>query len=518
MLHPAEIRLLFAARRAAAYALVLAGPLLVGAWLLLLVLGDGDQAAQAGAIADSSDRDEPPYQATGFKVGEVTPHTAIVWTRLTLRPRRNPSDGPRVTIRYLEGDASTSRRDQTVAAVDMEHGVTVGDLREAVPGVDGEVRVRYRARDGDSWQATPWQSVAPLGDFTRQVPLEGLSPATTYDLEVQSRGIDGRAGATLTGHFRTAPAPDDACRVSFGVSTGQGNDDQDCPEGFRMYPALRKLDVDFFVHTGDIVYYDQLAKTVDLARYHWQRTYSWPTNVDFHRHVASYFMKDDHDTWVNDCWPTMQTAYMHEFTFRQGQEIFVEQVPMGSSTYRQCRWGRDLEVWLVEGRDFRSANNAPDGPEKTIWGAEQKDWLKRTLAASDATFRVLISPTPLVGPDRANKRDNHANAAFRHEGQELRTFLAEQPGVVVICGDRHWQYFSVDPATGLREYSCGPASDPHAGGWQEDDFRPEYHRFLRVAGGFLTVTAERVDGQARLVLRFHDVDGKVEFEDVLSRS
>ena len=40
-----------------------------------------------------------PYQATGFKVGEVTDNSAIVWTRLTANEKaleRDPElDGPR---------------------------------------------------------------------------------------------------------------------------------------------------------------------------------------------------------------------------------------------------------------------------------------------------------------------------------------------------------------------------------------------------------------------------------------
>ena len=45
-----------------------------------------------------------PFMATGFKVGEVTDASAIVWTRLTRHPERNPADGPMVTIRQTEGD------------------------------------------------------------------------------------------------------------------------------------------------------------------------------------------------------------------------------------------------------------------------------------------------------------------------------------------------------------------------------------------------------------------------------
>lgn len=482
------------------------------AWSLVICVG----LLPVMAARSARGSDAGPYQATGLKVGEVSARAATVWTRLTLRPRRNPSDGPRVRIEYEPAPAEVGRRERDVAAVVFPDGVTVRDLREAVPGTDGDVRVRYRPASGEQkWRETPWRAVRPLRDFTRQFPLRDLVPHTRYELRVESRGVDGQPGTCLTGSFRTAPEKSDPQRIVFTVSTGQGNDDQDIPEGFKIYPSMRKLDPDFFVHTGDIVYYDDLAKTPALARYHWQRTYSWPTNVEFHRHVASYFIKDDHDTWKDDCWPTMESPYMHAFTFRQGQQIFREQVPMGRRTYRTRRWGRDLQVWMVEGRDFRSANDAPDGPDKTIWGKEQKQWFKRSLQRSDATFRILISPTPMVGPDRDSKRDNHANAAFRHEGDELRKFLASQPGVVVVCGDRHWQYMSVDPETGLHEYSCGPASDVHAGGWRQEDFRPDIHRYLNVIGGFLSVTVERAASGPTAAFRFHDVDGNVKYEDVM---
>lgn len=456
------------------------------------------------------------FQATGLKIGEVSPSSAIVWTRLTARRERNPSDGPRVDIRYVNDQQDKNRRRGTVEAVVYPPGVTAEDLREAVPGAAGECRVRYRLAGHQEWLTTAWGAVDPDRDFTRQVELSDLQPQSNYELRVEGR-VNSRSTqvSQLDGSFRTAPLPDVPAQVVFTVSTGQGNNDQDRPDGFQIYPSMLQLKPDFFVHTGDMVYYDRLAKTLPLARYHWQRTFSWPTNLAFHRQVASYFEKDDHDTWLNDCWPTMQTDYMHEFTFVEGQAVFLEQMPMGPQTYRTFRWGRDLQIWLVEGRDFRSANNAPDGPDKTIWGANQKEWFKHTVLESDATFRVLISPTPLVGPDRSKKNDNHANDGFQYEGRELRAFIGSQKNLVVICGDRHWQYMSVDPATGTREYSCGPASNKHAGGWSKDDYVPEYHRFLRVKGGFLSATVERKNSTPTLTLKFHGVDGTVHHTDFM---
>jgi hypothetical protein len=123
-------------------------------------------------------------------------------------------------------------------------------------------------------------------------------------------------------------------------------------------------------------------------------------------------------------------------------------------------------------------------------------------------------PHPMVGPDRDNKRDNHSNKVFTHEGDQLRAFIAKQKYMVVICGDRHWQYLSIHPKTDVREYSCGPASNQHAGGWRQSDFRKGIHQYLNVTGGFLSGTVERKGGKPSLIFRWHDVKGKVLNTDV----
>ena len=43
----------------------------------------------------------------------------------------------------------------------------------------------------------------------------------------------------------------------------------------------------------------------------------------------------------------------------------------------------------------------------------------------------------------------------------------------------------------------------------------EYHRYLNVIGGFLSATVERQDGVPTLTFRYHDVEGKVRYEDRL---
>ena len=65
----------------------------------------------------------------------------------------------------------------------------------------------------------------------------------------------------------------------------------------------------------------------------------------------------------------------------------------------------------------------------------------------------------------------------------------------------------------MREYSCGPASDKHAGGWKQSDFRKDYHRYLNVTGGFLSGTVERKAKKPTLTFQWHDVKGMVLFAD-----
>ena len=62
-----------------------------------------------------------------------------------------------------------------------------------------------------------------------------------------------------------------------------------------------------------------------------------------------------------------------------------------------------------------------------------------------------------MGPDRSGKKDNHANTIFAHEGEQLRRKFSAVDGVIVLCGDRHWQYASEDTETGLWEFGVGLA-------------------------------------------------------------
>jgi alkaline phosphatase D len=441
----------------------------------------------------------------GFRVGEVTQNSAIVWTRITKHSERNWNG-------FKEPQKREPKQDRYVPSP-----VHVEDREGAMPGASGQVRAVYSTNMNVSLAAsTDWITVHKQNDYIHQFQLTGLKPGTRYFLKIEARdSLTDSVSATETGSFRTPVPPNQWQDVSFGVVTGQSYWDLDHKQGYHIYPAKQKLNLDFLVPTGDTVYLDSeapRARTVALARHHWQRMYSLPRHIAFHRNVPGYWEVDDHDSWCNDDWPVMTAKWMNPITFGQAFNVFREQVPMGETTHRTIRWGKGLQIWMVEGRLYRSPNTIPDGPEKTIWGKDQLAWLKRTILQSDADFKVLISPTPIVGPDRdRGKNDNHSNNAFASAGNHFRNWTKENKlsNLFVCCGDRHWQYVSIDPKTGLHEFSCGPASDQHAGGNPQ---QPEWQKFLRVKGGFLSVSVTQENGVPTIAFRHRDVHGKVTHE------
>jgi alkaline phosphatase D len=438
-----------------------------------------------------------PYLPEGLRIGEVTDKSAVV--RFRLSPLAAPNPGK------YESPKTTGER-----ALMLPDDVDPWKLPAAVPGIVGRARLWLGMR-ADLKDAKPleWLQAEAARDYALHVPLTGLKAAKTYHLGVEINAKPTQAQASFT----TAPEARQRVPVTFTAVTGLMYRDLDHPQGFNIFEAMLKSPPAFLVLTGDNVYYDNeppRAVNAEVARYHWQRMYALPRAVALFAKVPQYWMKDDHDTLSDDCWPGMDPDWMKPMTFAEGQKIFLEQVPVMDKTFRTFRWGKGLQIWLPEGRDYRSPNNAPDGPSKTILGAEQKAWLKNTVDESDADWKIIISPTPWIGPDRANKNDNYANAAFATEGKEMRAWAAQKKNVIVVCGDRHWQYHSVDPATGLHELSTGPASDEHAGGSPGED--KTFHKFHRVKGGYASVSVQPAGATSKLTLKLHDVNGAPVYE------
>jgi len=454
-----------------------------------------------------------PFLANGSRNSWADQTSIVIWTRTTRHAEMRADGTPFISLSSKEARLLAKESDPAVLlAAQLPSGAALEDMFGACPGAVGRVRISYypehRRR---KMRQTAWVETSGEHDFTAQWKLEGLTPGKKYLTVIEAQSPDGKPSAVALGSFQMAPPKSSAEPFTFCVTTCHDFIRRDDGlRGHKIYTAMPLLAPAFIVHAGDIEYYDKpdpWALTKELMRFKWGRLFALPANRSFYSTTSTYFIKDDHDTLANDCWPGQRYGAV---TFEEGVRLFnEEQFPSRSPRYATVRWGRHLQIWVLEGRDYRSPHTMPDGPEKSILGAGQKAWLLQTLADSDAAFKLVFSPTPIVGPDRRNKKDNHANAIFAREGEELREKLSAIPGVIVCCGDRHWQYASVDADTGLWEFGCGPGSELHELGWKEGDERPE-HRFVRVAGGFLSgeVGVPRKGGNPVLTLRHRTVTGE----------
>ena len=438
----------------------------------------------------------------------------------------------------------------TTTSVILQSRLTVGsELVEGdVPGTEGMAHFELSTTSGfeDSFESD-WMTATPDYDFIVKTQVDGLNPGTRYYYRlVYGPNQDlVRAGPTRT--FETLDGAEVASEVSFVVVTGMNYSAFQRryvgPDKALGYPALATiLDMrpDFFVGTGDNVYYDSggsPARTPAELRQKWHEQFVQPRYVDMFAEVPTYWEKDDHDYRFNDSDNTDEStnpAAGPEPSVELGIATFLEQVPVADPaapnpiTYRTHRVNQDLQIWLVEGRDYRSPNTMPDAPDKTLWGAEQLTWLERTLLESDATFKVLISPTPMIGPDDVElqvsygglKRDNHSNpTGFMYERDAFFATLIdsgflEDQNFYIITGDRHWQYHSIHP-TGFEEFSSGALVDGNSRigrspgdpeSTDPDALIVQPYTQTEASGGFLHVTVSP-GARPTAAFRFYDERG-----------
>lgn len=343
----------------------------------------------------------------------------------------------------------------------------------------GPMHVTWAAVPGDERRATD-VPVDAARDHTARVTMRALAPGTRYAYEV----ADGQD--VVRGDFVTAPAPGATAPVHFVWSgdLGGGGHCRDVEDGYPIFRALERLGADFFLFVGDTIYADHRCGRQpqaagndffarSLAGYHAKHRYNRADLAvqGFFRRTSVYAIWDDHDVTNNFAGPA-------EPLMPVGRQAFVDYWPIAGAPeererlYRSVRWGKHLEVFILDTRQYRSVNAEPDGTGKTMLGRAQRAWLLDGLAASDATWKVIVSSVPLGMFTGGSYADAWSNAnlfgfsrgertGFRRERDLiLRALRAlKVTNVVFVSGDVHhaelirhepWPDFAV------HEFVAGP--------------------------------------------------------------
>ena len=307
---------------------------------------------------------EAPYFGNGFRNGWADQNAIVLWTRLTQNPELNANGKTFIPISNDEHKRLWYSTDENeIYEAQIPTGLTLDEMEGACPGTAGEVKLKYYpANNPAEAREMSWKRVDPDKNFTTQWKLEGLQAGTAYTVELEARANENAATSNvLKGAFTTPYPAETSEEVGFCIVTCHDYNRRDTPQGHQMYESMLAQQPDFYVHTGDVEYYDKpnpYALTEKLMRFKWDRLFALPHQRNFYTQTTTYFLKDDHDTLCNDCYEGMTYGTV---SFERGLEIFdKEQFPANDKPYKTVRWGKDLQIWLMEGRNYRSKNTDED--------------------------------------------------------------------------------------------------------------------------------------------------------------
>lgn len=393
----------------------------------------------------------------------------------------------------------------------LPQGVAVGDISSQSAllwlRTDGPASVQIEWATVSRWERASRLAtvVAPVSrtvsitttaetDYTLTIPLEGLSPATRYRYHVlvgfadqATKQLPASASLAAKGEFTTLPDEKTSAAVIFAWSGDLGGQGR-CRQGVGGYPIfdlILQRNPDFFLLLGDTIYGDHVCpsppnelgadfKATTVQTYRVRHRYQRGAEAlqQFLKTVPVYVIWDDHEVKNNFAGP-------FEEQMPAGRQAFREYWPIASPVddphrlYRRVRYGADLELFILDTRQYRSRNADPDGPAKTMLGSAQLAWLLDGLRRSTATWKVIVTSVPLSIPKGGDAtvpgNDGWAGGpdgtGFEHERQVIVDAILQDTikNVVFIGGDVHWvQANAYDPnqdgIIDFHEYVAGPLS------------------------------------------------------------
>jgi phosphodiesterase/alkaline phosphatase D-like protein len=381
-------------------------------------------------------------------------------------------------------------------------------------------------------------------DNTVQAEVDGLSPATEFFY----RFCKPNGARSDTGRFTTAPKAKTGKTIHFALAGDQ--DARPVPGGttpywnnFEVWKQILGEHNDFNVLLGDTIYSDTevpgytLADVATTVKQKWQ---VYKTNLGMKpwvkaRSSAAYYAHWDDHEFINDfarsenVFPYSNngvaqgnTTISGEEIYKRGVKAFTDYNPITYSKktgiYRSVRWGKNLEIFFLDERSFRSsradyggacdnpagsgspdlaptapqstrnvfslvapplANPAPpacvaaiNDPNRTMLGSTQLQKFENAIKKSKATFKVIFNEVPI--------QQFYALPYDRWEGYEaersalLHYLAANVQNSVFLTTDVHAnmvndaRYNTLGPAgvqnSGILDITSGPvATESYAG-------------------------------------------------------
>jgi len=301
-------------------------------------------------------------------------------------------------------------------------------------------------------------------DNTVQRRVRGLGPGKRYFYRFTGSG--GRRSDT--GTFTTAPRAKADVRVDFAWT---GDTDFNATPGQTqpywnnggVFRRMRAEGNDFNIHFGDTIYSDSevpgrldpIALTVEQKWEKYRVNIANP-NLQALRRSAGFFSHWDDHEFINDFSPA-ESTFSNDVNI-DGRELYSRSVKAfrdyapvrwtsRDGLYRKLRWGRNLEVFFLDQRSFRSAK-ADEGGVCNNPQTGQPD-LAPTAPPSTRAFYALLVPS-LSEPVAqacldAIRSDQRTYLGQRQLNRFVRDVRESNARFKVVMNELPIQQFYVDP-------------------------------------------------------------------------
>ncbi|MGL6278561.1 MAG: alkaline phosphatase D family protein, partial [Gaiella sp.] len=343
-------------------------------------------------------------------------------------------------------------------------------------------------------------------DRTVSIRIGGLPAAARCSYRFQQGGAPSPRG-----RFETAPAPGADVSVRFAYSgdadATAGADGKPGFNGFETYARMAAERNDFNVNIGDTIYSDselaggKPALTVQEKWGKYKLGLALAPLRTLRATTGLYSHWDDHE-FIND----FSRAEHGSRLYAAGVKAFRDYAPVTfrarTGLYRSVRWGRNVELFFLDERSFRSAKvteackgdlaptapapvraafaaiapplaqpvaagclEAINNPSRTMLGAAQLAAFRKAITASTATWKVVFNEVPLL---QLYALPYDRWEGYAAERATLIELLRAVPNVVVLTTDTHAHLIgevrsrTFDPAgpdsTGIWEVITGPVA------------------------------------------------------------
>jgi len=294
--------------------------------------------------------------------------------------------------------------------------------------------------------------VTPTAEGVAAFTATGLAANTRYWFALET---DGVLDTLSNGQFRTHPVVGSQASFTVGLGGDAGLSPVEpgvagaAPTRLSNHAVfdtarVRAISEDwlFMAHLGDMSYYDLgsgqhgLSGAATAAQYQsmWNDVLLQPAQHRLYRNVPLVYTWDDHDFGPNDSDSTSPGRNNACTVYREKLPHYPLAMSTGANPiHHSFQVGRVLFV-VSDTRADRTPNSDPDGPAKTMLGADQKAWLRQTLETSQASALVWLMPTPWMG----TAADNWEGfATERNELTQMLIDLGWADRMCMITGDTH---------------------------------------------------------------------------------